>query len=87
MKTTRRFWPLDYDQEVEIYENPSWDLPGLKRYGTSERCTGKIPSPRSSGRPLSRLRHVLPDWRFQTLTRSEVTCMALSSQYSTRPSR
>ena len=33
MKTTRRFWPLDYDQEVEIYENPSWDLPGLKRFG------------------------------------------------------
>ena len=22
MKTTRKFWPLDYDQEVEIYENP-----------------------------------------------------------------
>jgi len=33
MKTTRRFWPLDYDQEVEIYENLSWDLPGLKRFG------------------------------------------------------
>jgi hypothetical protein len=33
MKTTRRFWPLDYDQEVEIYENTSWDLPGLKRFG------------------------------------------------------
>jgi hypothetical protein len=34
MKTTRRFWPLDYDQEVAIYENLSWDLPGLKRFGT-----------------------------------------------------
>jgi hypothetical protein len=33
MKTTRRFWPLDDDQEVEIYENLSWDLPGFKRIG------------------------------------------------------
>jgi hypothetical protein len=33
MKTTRRFWPLDDDQEVAIYENPSWDLPGRKRFG------------------------------------------------------
>jgi len=31
--TTRKFWPLDYDPEVEIYENPSWDLPGFKRTG------------------------------------------------------
>jgi hypothetical protein len=31
MKTTSRFWPFDLDPEVEIYENPSWDLPGLKR--------------------------------------------------------
>jgi hypothetical protein len=31
MKTTRRFWPLDFDQEVAIYDNPSWDLPGFKR--------------------------------------------------------
>ncbi len=26
-----KFWPLDYDREDEIYENPSWDLPGLRR--------------------------------------------------------
>jgi hypothetical protein len=39
--TTRKFWPLDYDPEVEIYENPSWDLPGYKR-------------PRGSRRPLKR---------------------------------
>jgi hypothetical protein len=26
-----KFWPLDYDPEGEIYENPSWDLPGLRR--------------------------------------------------------
>jgi hypothetical protein len=30
MKVTSRFWPLDYDQEVAIYDNPSWDLPGRK---------------------------------------------------------
>ncbi len=27
----RQFWPFDDDQEVEIYESPSWDMPGLKR--------------------------------------------------------
>jgi hypothetical protein len=25
------FWPLDFDPEGAIYENPSWDLPGFKR--------------------------------------------------------
>lgn len=28
---TRKFWPLDFDPEGEIYENVSWDLPGYKR--------------------------------------------------------
>jgi hypothetical protein len=27
----RKFWPLDFDPEDEIYENPAWDLPGLRR--------------------------------------------------------
>jgi len=26
---TNKFWPLDFDPEGAIYENPSWDLPGL----------------------------------------------------------
>lgn len=25
------FWPLDFDQEVEIYDNPSWNLPGRRK--------------------------------------------------------
>ena len=29
--TTRKFWPLDFDQEGEIYENLAWDLPGFRR--------------------------------------------------------
>jgi hypothetical protein len=29
--TTRKFWPLDYDPEDEIYENLAWDLPGYRR--------------------------------------------------------
>jgi hypothetical protein len=29
--TTRKFWPLDYDPEGEIYENVAWDLPGYRR--------------------------------------------------------
>jgi hypothetical protein len=43
MKTTRRFWPLDYDQEVEIYENLSWDLPGFKRFSKRSSAQGKPP--------------------------------------------
>jgi len=31
MTPVRKFWPLDFDQEVEIYENLSWDLPGRTR--------------------------------------------------------
>jgi hypothetical protein len=31
MTPVRKFWPLDYDQEVEIYDNLSWDLPGRTR--------------------------------------------------------
>lgn len=27
--TVQKFWPLDFDQEVEIYESPAWDLPGF----------------------------------------------------------
>ncbi len=27
---TRKFWPLDYDPEGEIYENVAWDLPGYR---------------------------------------------------------
>jgi len=28
--TKRKFWPLDYEPEDEIYENLSWDLPGFR---------------------------------------------------------
>ncbi len=27
----RKFWPLDYDPEGEIYENVAWDLPGFRQ--------------------------------------------------------
>jgi hypothetical protein len=26
----RKFWPLDYDPEGEIYDNLAWDLPGYR---------------------------------------------------------
>jgi hypothetical protein len=29
--STRKFWPLNYDPEGEIYENVAWDLPGYRR--------------------------------------------------------
>jgi hypothetical protein len=31
MTNLSRFWPLDYEPEDQIYENLSWDLPGLRR--------------------------------------------------------
>ena len=27
----RKFWPLDFDPEGEIYETLAWDLPGYTR--------------------------------------------------------
>jgi len=30
--TKRKFWPLDYDPDGEIYENVAWDLPGYRRF-------------------------------------------------------
>ena len=26
-----KYWPLDYEPEGEIYDNPAWDLPGFRR--------------------------------------------------------
>jgi hypothetical protein len=41
------FWPLDFDQEVEIYDNPSWNLPGRCKKHKGVRCqrTTKISRP------------------------------------------
>ena len=35
---TRKFWPLDFDPEGEIYENVAWDLPGYKRGSDPRRA-------------------------------------------------
>lgn len=29
--TKSKYWPLDDDPEVEIYDNLAWDLPGFRR--------------------------------------------------------
>ncbi len=42
---TRKFWPLDYDPEGEIYENLAWDLPGF-RHGRREKQTSRKASER-----------------------------------------
>jgi len=31
------FWPLDFDEEVEIYDSPSWNLPGRRKQRLVER--------------------------------------------------
>jgi hypothetical protein len=35
--TKRKFWPLDYDPEGEIYENVAWDLPGFRPHRPVKR--------------------------------------------------
>lgn len=42
---TRKFWPLDYDPEGEIYENLAWDLPGFRRHQNSPRPSGSASKP------------------------------------------
>lgn len=41
--TTNKFWPLDYDPEGAIYENPSWDLPGFRRSQRLSPTRKKVP--------------------------------------------
>lgn len=36
----KKFWPLDYDLEEELYELASWDLPGRRPRPKSPRGLG-----------------------------------------------
>ena len=49
MRTTRKFWPLDYDPEGEIYENLAWDLPGFRPAKRSH-----APSKKPARKPAAR---------------------------------
>lgn len=42
---TRKFWPLDYDPEGEIYENLAWDLPGFRRLCKTSTPPGGLAKP------------------------------------------
>ncbi|MBZ5729240.1 MAG: hypothetical protein LAP87_30235 [Acidobacteriia bacterium] len=42
MMNTRKYWPLDYDPEVEIYDNVAWDLPGFRLPPGSRSKTPQI---------------------------------------------
>jgi len=46
MTPPNRFWPLYDDQEIEIYDNPFWDLPGRTRHPHKKKllATGKQPA-------------------------------------------
>ena len=38
----RKFWPLDFDPEDEVYETLAWDLPGYrKKTHTSVKLTSQ----------------------------------------------
>jgi hypothetical protein len=47
-----KFWPLDFDPEGAIYENPAWDLPGFKRGLLARPKAG--PRPTKTGKTGSR---------------------------------
>ncbi|HEX3880810.1 MAG TPA: hypothetical protein VHW24_27700 [Bryobacteraceae bacterium] len=54
MKSTSNFWPLDFEPEDQIYDNPSWDLPGLRRKRHSApktRASDAAPNGRRSPKP------------------------------------
>jgi len=48
--THSKFWPLDFDQESEIYDNPSWNLPGRRKKlsHTDRRRRNKRATPQSN---------------------------------------
>jgi hypothetical protein len=37
-----KFWPLDFEPEDQIYESPSWDLPGLRRTRKPPRAKNSV---------------------------------------------
>lgn len=41
----RKFWPLDFDPEGEIYDNVAWDLPGYQRQPKIASSTRRHTSP------------------------------------------
>ena len=44
---TRKFWPLDFDPEGEIYETLAWDLPGFRRDRRKRSESGRHPTKKS----------------------------------------
>jgi hypothetical protein len=47
LMNTFQFWPLDMDPEGQIYENPAWDLPGLRRRSPAPKKNTKPPARKS----------------------------------------
>jgi hypothetical protein len=48
--TQRKYWPLDYDPEGEIYDSVSWDLPGFRPNRRTAPRSPKVRRPaRKSG--------------------------------------
>jgi hypothetical protein len=53
-QSERKYWPLDYEPEPELFDLPGWELPGLRRRASS--FSPKAPS-RPSGRWPGGARH------------------------------
>jgi hypothetical protein len=49
------FWPLDFDEEVEIYDSPSWNLPG-RRKQLQSRARKRAVAPKLRARSSSKIK-------------------------------
>ena len=68
-----KFWPLDFDLEGEIYENPAWDLPGLRRKRGPVRVHRSKPRTRAArtiGRALVRFERNLHRYPVEIFSRT-----------------
>jgi hypothetical protein len=50
------FWPLDFDEEVEIYDSPSWNLPGRRKQRLQSRARDRAVAPRSKAQSSSQVK-------------------------------
>ena len=39
----RKFWPLDYDSEDDIFDNVAWGLPGFRASRAVKTGTRRVP--------------------------------------------
>ena len=53
MTPPNRFWPFYDDQEVEIYDNPFWDLPGRTRQPRKKKVSAERGRAANADKPVA----------------------------------